>query len=84
MLTWKTKLYVVDDSGGSSTSFKTYDKYDLKKIIANLRCEERKHHLVARKISPVSTHILNEIINEFFNTPNYKNDRLEKISIKAK
>jgi len=85
MRVWKTEIHLVegeDTSRSSSTIFKSYSLLQAKSVINKARAAEIATGKEKRKLSPVSSYILDELITKYFEDTKGKDVILEKIVIK--
>jgi len=87
MKTWGTSVYL--GGGGVSnetsiTSFNSYSLIEIKDMIVRVRKAEIAEGKPKRKLSPVSTYILDELIRKYFENDAPRGNTLQMIIIEDK
>ena len=81
----ETEIQAVSGSGpkrSAITSFKTYSLKEAGEIMHEQRAAEMAAGLPKRKVTPITTYLLEELVQMYFRNYAPKGDILEKIIIK--
>ena len=84
MRTWKAEIHARSGSGSKScaiTSFKTYSLTDVAIVLKKQRSAERAAGLPKQKLRPITTHLLEDMIQMYFREYAIKGEQLEKIVV---
>jgi hypothetical protein len=81
---WETEIHAKSGSGrniSAITSFKTYSLKEAGEVMRNQRAADAAAGLPKRKVNPITTYLLEELIQMYFRDYAPRGDTLEKIMI---